>query len=750
VITTTFVLGLLSKVKAWLNGAVKTKYKGKTHEIVFYEFGPVQEQKFSYIKLGRRRESYVMADSFIPTCDFATLCSISLRKANAALSHCYQGKTWRGHSLIVRRVRGRGGNGGWCYEVRLDSLPAELQLQYVPLTPFETGFKSPSKGSSNWRYAITEEALKCPPGSRERAAAIKAAAAKSHFKPDGSRKQLSERTLRSWIKEYESKGYEGLSRASRADRNQRKVLITRQWDRAIKLPDDIKEQVAGKIERYIRSLWAGLQPGSGWKEVQREASRKLLRLTLDANPDMPEGKIRNHCQISRPAIERWRQYSAIAVHDMDAKAYFDKQPRIQRGIITLLPMQVVLGDVHPIDILYQRDDGSVATAKGIFWMDVATGRITGTVEFFPKGKGVRQEHVIESFAQMARDPRWGVPGELYLDNGGEYNWSKVVEDALKLTSVPIWWADNGKFTQVSDQAVTKAQPYNAPAKGQLEGAFGIIEQKHFSKIPGWIGGDRMRKKTANVGKAPVPFQGNRQELIKLIEHAVAVYNDTPQGGRLKGLSPNQRFTELVNAGWQSTRFADGVLESIFCKTERRKIHQGRIKYKGEPYYHDALTNPALGENVEIRIPLFGHQKRIAVFDLHGNFVCIALPDHSYDHGDRSGAIESGRRKTAMRKQIRQMRRNIDKLNTAEILREQAESIDPTPLPELGGVIKLSDQDEYAGRELAKPLSAIEQEKKDEEEEYFRIYDRLMSNKGPSVAADDPLEPELRQISLNQK
>jgi hypothetical protein len=66
------------------------------------------------------------------------------------------------------------------------------------------------------------------------------------------------------------------------------------------------------------------------------------------------------------------------------------------------------------------------------------------------------------------------------------------------------------------------------------------------------------------------------------------------------------------------------------------------------------------------------------------------------------------------------------------------------------VIKLSDQDEYAGRELAKPLSAIEQEKKDEEEEYFRIYDRLMSNKGPSVAADDPLEPELRQISLNQK
>ncbi|MEX1034416.1 MAG: Mu transposase C-terminal domain-containing protein, partial [Sneathiella sp.] len=549
---------------------------------------------------------------------------------------------------------------------------------------------------------------------------------------------------------YENRGYDGLGRASRADRNQRKVLITRQWDRAIKLPDDIKEQIAEKIEQYIRSLWAKLQPGSGWKEVQREASRKLLSLTIDAKPDMPEGKIRNYCQISRPAIERWRQYSAIALHDMDAKAYFDKQPRIQRGIKTLLPMQVVMGDVHPIDILYQRDDGSLATAKGIFWQDVATGRLTGTVEFFPKGKGVRQEHVIESFAQMARDPRWGAPTELYLDNGGEYNWSKFVEDAMKLTQMPIKFLDNGKFIPSSDQAVTKAQPYNAPAKGLLEGAFAILEQKHFSKIPGWIGGDRMRKKTANVGKAPIPFQDSQEALVQAIHNAVAVYNDSPQGGRLKGLSPNQRFAELVDAGWNWTRFEDGLIESILCKREQRTIHQARIKYKGELYYHDALTNPALGDTVEVRIPLFGHQKRIAVFDRNRNFVCIALPDRVFDHGDRDGAIESGRRKTFMRKQIRAMRKETDKIDTLEILTEQAESIEPTPLPELGGVIKLSDQDERAGRELAKPLSEIEQEKKDDKEEYFRTFDKLITNKGPSVAPDDPIEPEPRQISLNQK
>lgn len=691
-----------------------------------------------------------MNSCWLPVKEASTLLQLSRRNTARGLARCFKGKKWREQSLIVRRVRGRGGNGGWCYEVRLDSLPAELQMRHVPLTPFETSFNDPLNDPSNWRYSIIEEALKHPSGSRQRAEVIRDIAAKVHFEPDGSRRQVTDRTLRTWIKDYENNGYAGLSKAARTDKNVRKVLITRDWDKAIELPIETKEKIAQKIDQYIRSLWAGLQPQSGWKEVQREASRKLLRLTIDAKPDMPQGKIRNYCNLSRTAVDRWRQFGAIAVHDMDAKTYFDKQPRIQRGIKTLLPMQIVMGDVHPIDILYQRGDGSTATAKGIFWMDVATGRITGTVEFFQKGKGVRQEHVIESFVKMASDPRWGAPAELYLDNGGEYNWSKFVENAMKLTQMPIKFLDNGMFIPSSDQAVTKAQPYNSSAKGQLEGAFAIIEQKHLSKIPGWIGGDRMRKKTANIGRAPVPFQSSPEALTQAILNAVAVYNDSPQSGRLRGLSPNQRFTELVDTGWQYSAFEEGVLESILCKSEQRTLHQARIKYKGKLYYHDALANPALGGRVEARIPLFGHQKRIAVFDRNGNFVCIALPDRVFDHDDRTGAIESNRRKTIMRNKIRAMRKETDRIDTLEILTEQAASIELTPEPALGGVIRLSDQDELAGRELAKPLSELEQEKHDEKEEYFRTFDKLVAKKGSSLAPDDPIDPELRHLSLNQK
>ncbi len=680
--------------------------------------------------------------SWLSSKELSVLAGVSLRRATRALTRCSRGEMWRSHHLIVRRVRGRGGNNGWCYEVRLDSLPAEYQLNYVPLTPIERSIKDTSKSSSNWRYQIISPALAYPSGSRLRAESIKLIASQKHFKSDGSRRQVTDRTIRNWIKLYETKGISGLNNTIRSDKNLKKVMLSRRWDKGVKLPIEIKQEITQKIEKYIRSLWAGLQPGSGWREVQRAASIKLLRITIDACPEMPLTSVRNYCKVPRNTVEKWRSYEAVAVHDKDAKRYFDGEPRITRGISTLLPMQIVMGDVHPIDILYQRDDGSTATARGIFWMDVATGRLLGTIRYFEKGKGVRQEDVIQSFEEMANNQRWGVPGNLYLDNGGEYNWSQIVGDALNLTAIPIWWAEDGQFTPTSKNAITKAQPYNSSAKGLLEGAFAILEKKHFSKINGWIGGDRMRKKTTNVGKAPVPFVGSKEELSQLIQNAVEIYNNTPQSGRLKGLSPNQKFDEMVRAGWKVTKFAEGVLESIFCKSEQRTLRQGRVQYKGSWYYHDALTNPALGNTVEIRIPLFGETKRLAIFSQTNEFLCVASPDHIFAHDDINGAVESNRRKKKMREHVNSMKNNVQAIDIQELLKEEARFIVTPPKPDQGAVIRLSDHDENAGKELAKPSNILDQEKRDKQEERYRIFDKLMASNRPSGVTDDPYEQEV--------
>lgn len=651
---------------------------------------------------------------WLTSVELAECAGISPRKARSALSLAAEGFGWRGQQLVVRRTRGKGGKSGWQYQVRFDSLPLDLRTSYS--LPAKQEATTLATEGVEWRYSVIEPALRCKPRTAERANAVRQIASQIHTKPGGRRAHISETTVRDWLKRYDELGPRGLAFKQRSDKGKRRVLISQRWDKGVQLPDGAKQSIAAKLEERIRSLWASLQPSSGWVEVQRHASTTLLRLTQDAQPNYPQSKLKSLCRVPRHLIEQHREYRAVAVHDKDHKLYFDKlMPRISRNTSNLLPLQLVMGDVHPIDVYYSRPDGSSATPKGIFWMDVATERLWCLPVFFTKGRGVRQEDVIRAFVGMAQDPTWGAPGGLYLDNGGEYNWWELVADAMAL-SIKIHLAEEDNRTPTSKRAVTLAQPYNAPAKGLLEGCFAALERKYFSKIPGWIGGDRTRKKTANVGKEPVAFPHSEAALIEAIQNAVKIYNDTPRGGRLNNLSPNEKLRQFINGGWQPTRFGEGALEAVFCKKERRRVLQGRIQHEGISYYHDKLTDPIIGDWIEARIPSFGDEKRIAVFDRRGIFVCVATPDVAFDHDDPSGAIESARRKTLGRQNIKSMKAKTHPIDTLRLLQDEAEQVEAMPSPAAGAVIRFDDETEAAGKSLAEPIARTSKRISDHERE----------------------------------
>lgn len=73
---------------------------------------------------------HVPSIQFIPAINFANLAGITRRAASKALCKCHQGHTWRGQALTVRIVHGKGGRSGKSYEVRLDSLPVEIQAKW--------------------------------------------------------------------------------------------------------------------------------------------------------------------------------------------------------------------------------------------------------------------------------------------------------------------------------------------------------------------------------------------------------------------------------------------------------------------------------------------------------------------------------------------------------------------------------------------------------------------------------------------
>ncbi|TPJ12232.1 hypothetical protein FJW04_23630 [Mesorhizobium sp. B2-7-3] len=126
-----------------------------------------------------------------------------------------------------------------------------------------------------------------------------------------------------------------------------------------------------------------------------------------------------------PVDARFARAALPEVHQFrtNRKAYEDSRPRGRRSIEGMRPMELVVGDVHPIDIHLTRAEGSICTAKLIAFLDWATGRVWCDLIAFNKRGGVNNRDVIEVFAAMVEHPAFGLPEALYIDNGKEYGFA---------------------------------------------------------------------------------------------------------------------------------------------------------------------------------------------------------------------------------------------------------------------------------------------------------------------------------------
>lgn len=571
---------------------------------------------------------------------FAALVNISRRAAIAALRRAAAGQSWRDCALAVRAVRGRGGNGGRGYEVDATSLPPALRAKFgqqaesnilpAPTAPTLTF----DLDSDDWqrRLAWLKPALAARQEGRPVGRSLRDVA-----RTDGA---PSFETLKRWLASYSKHGVAGLQRRRRADATKSKVMISTEWDEAtVSLLREKRREIVAAVELQIRSLYAAGAPSR--RQVAELATGELIKLTRAAGVEMTEAEALRVCRVPEHFARRDRGYQIVAVKRHDAKQFFDRHlPRIKRDRSSLLPMQCVAGDVHRADIYYRRKDGSLATPRLIAWTDLATNRVFATVVFFEKAKDVTREHVIGSFIEMTQT--WGMPSRLYLDNGSEYSWTDFITDALKCAALTGHemkiGADHG--------GVTRARPYNAPAK-VIESIFASLERSYFPAIPGYVGGDRMRSKVANVGKAPVPFPGSIEELRQHFATAIDRYNLTPlTSGHLEGKSPRQAYEDHIAAGWKMTAVDPHALEAVFADDATHKVDRGHIRVRGIDYYADELLDFS-GQTVWIRIPKIGDRSRLPVLDDAGHVLFFVQRDKVFAFTDQSGAREQGRRLRVM-------------------------------------------------------------------------------------------------------
>ena len=594
---------------------------------------------------------------------------------------------WRGRRLNFLPNQGRGGASGRSWLIRIDGLGPIVEAGFNGRsTPVQLPLKLDDAEASarNMRFHIIGPVLKTEADTPERAAATRARAAET-FHLDGKIFPASERSIQRWVEKHEAEGFAGLHRKKRKGAGERAAIVTRAWDKAVKLDEAVGRAIRADLDGYIAGL---VKAGESPSIIPRLAQGHLLELTRRAGSDLSTEALLAACAIPAHLVRHAKDLRKVHRFKTDRKAHEDARSRISRTRAGLLPNDVWVVDVHPLDIGCRRENGTIAYPRGIATLDLATNRMRVDWVLLDEGKGITARHVIAHFTATVL--AWGAPRAIYGDNGSEYRWLEFIDDALKLIDrdgrrlVP----DLGTWEERRSNVV-RARAYNAPAK-PIEGIFGVLERKYFHVIPGWVAGDRQRKKSANVGREPEPYPGTFAELRQRLNHYVdLLYAETPQfGSALSGKSPNDAFRTFISDGWQRVDVEDGAFLVAFSTAKVVPVRQGRVTLKG------AWTSRELqayqGDTIELLEPKYDSFDRLPWRDESGQLRGFLERDKPYRMLAPEGAIEAGAREKASRQGIQALDRSVPDIDPVAERDKLIATLPATPAAPIGATLDASD------------------------------------------------------------
>ena len=442
----------------------------------------------------------------------------------------------------------------------------------------------------------------------------------------------------------------------------------------------------GKTRGKFLSLSAALQGFIKDEYLsQRQPSpttvyRQLVRICQHAHEPVPSQATVNRFLLTLPP-------AAVVLAREGPKAFRAKmEPKCHRDLNASAPNEYWCGDHREMDLfvrLEDRDGAKIFRPWLTAWLDLGTRTCVGyVVRLVPNSDGI-------ALALRAGILRFGVPQELYIDNGKDYrceylNGQRETSRNVSLSNDVTDTLAPGVLSPLG-VSITHANPYQAWSK-PIEPWFSHTFPEWEKSLPGYCGQNGKARPEKLIGEI------KRGELLTLAEFTQRVteriedYHRTEHG--VLGCAPLAAWSDA-----EIVRPNPRTLDLLLMRQRSVKVNHDGIKLFDRYYWHDDLVLHE-GSWVDVR---FGEEIGKLLVFASGSFVCEAQNDLAMRMGATRESFATLHRRKKVAKQCvaayiesRGVLRDPDK----ELARISAEARGrkvvslPTPEPTPAGVRSL--------------------------------------------------------------
>ncbi len=349
-------------------------------------------------------------------------------------------------------------------------------------------------------------------------------------------------------------------------------------------------------------------------------------------------------------VRKIPQY-AILYYREGPKAYEDALPAMTRTKLDIASNDIWFSDHHLVDTFVKSADGQRIVRP---WLTVFfDARSNKVMSFIVRNADPNTTVVKQCFRKGVEE--WGIPIEVYFDNGKDYRSKKA-----------FGWDYPMSLVNQLGIGMIYAKPYHGQAK-TVERFFGTFTDRFSRRFPTYTG--------RNAKDRPECMQINNKEILQMApaldEYIQAVgdyideYNNTPSSGRdMEHKCPNQVYQENLTTKRVISDF--DALRLLCGNSEERVVNKSGVSIMNNSYFNDQLL-PHLGERVIVTYDPANIDK-VAVFDMDNHAICMAAAKilTPFRHTTEEDYTRAGKEKKAARAIVREYAPKRD-MNIREII-----------------------------------------------------------------------------------